>query len=560
MGEVYEAERLSTHDVFAVKLIRPEFAAAADYAARFAREVGALRAIRHPNVVNVFEWSLPAPGSGNAAFVVMELLDGEPLDEVLRREGSIPPCRAVRIMLQVLEGLAAAHEKGVLHRDLGPSNIFLERTTKGASRVKLLDFGLARPVAGTHPDQGLTQAGMVMGKAAYAPPELFHSAPLDERADVYACGIVMFRMLTGRFPYKATDTQMLWLERWADREQTEEYPSPRRQVPNIPLDLDGAVARAIRKRPDDRYRSAREMQEALVRVESRLLDDGPTTMAAPAGRGGPQPAAGAPSAEGRARGGTAGSGAAAKRGEAEAAGSTVAARTTGFRLEHPRRRRAAQIAAAAAAAAVAVVLAARLLQQPEAPVDAGTGARRVIENIAIPSPPAVPQAVLSVREPATPLLLPGPDASDHPAAAVPPAGDGGEVPLVREGVDAGETLGAADVGSRTVHITLENVPRGAQVTVAGKQILAMDGVDLAWSTEPVDVSIRPAGGRYEPYVTQVVPDQDRTIRPRWRRARDIEGVPAPGPVSSPRAEDAGSPTKIGGAMGTTFSTDWGNDP
>jgi serine/threonine-protein kinase len=280
MGSVYVAEKLATHQPFAVKFMQDHLVADPSYVVRFEREISALRAIRHPNVVDVFEWNLPTPGANESPFVVMELLDGEGLDRLLKRKPVLPAGMAVEIMLQVLDGLAAAHAVGVIHRDLGPSNVFLEPQAGGKFRAKILDFGLARPI-GEEGAANVTQEGTLMGKPAYVAPELFGGGALDARSDLFACGIILYRMLTGRFPYREAASQMLWVERYAERDQNKEYPSAKSHNPSIPDSLDAVVSKSIRRIPDERYSSAREMQQAVLAVEEDILDGQQTVLIEP---------------------------------------------------------------------------------------------------------------------------------------------------------------------------------------------------------------------------------------------------------------------------------------
>ncbi|NMC72409.1 MAG: serine/threonine protein kinase [Myxococcales bacterium] len=283
MGSVYVAEKLATHQLFAVKFMQDHLVADASYVVRFEREIGALRAIRHPNVVDVFEACLPTAGSNDPPFLVMELLDGEGLDQLLKRKPILPVAMAVEITLQVLDGLAAAHAVGVIHRDLGPSNVFLEPQPGGKFRAKILDFGLARPIS----EEGagnVTQEGTLMGKPAYVAPELFTRQGLDARSDLFAIGIMLYRMVAGRFPYRESASQMLWVERYTERDQVREYPPPRAFNPNIPESLDAVIVRATRRNPDERYPSARDMQQALLAVEADILDGQETVMIEPSPR------------------------------------------------------------------------------------------------------------------------------------------------------------------------------------------------------------------------------------------------------------------------------------
>jgi serine/threonine-protein kinase len=285
MGSVYVAEKLATHQAFAVKFMQDHLVADPSYVVRFEREISALRAIRHPNVVDVFEWNLPAPGAKEPPFVVMELLDGEGLDRLLKRKPVLPIGMSVEIILQVLDGLAAAHAVGVIHRDLGPSNVFLEPQPGGKFRAKILDFGLARPI-GEEGAVNVTQEGTLMGKPAYVAPELFAGRSLDARSDLFAAGIMLYRMLTGRFPYRETASQMLWVERYAERDEAKEYPGPKSFMQVIPDSLDAVVCKSIRRDLEARYSSAREMQQALLAVEEDILQGQETVLIQPSARPG----------------------------------------------------------------------------------------------------------------------------------------------------------------------------------------------------------------------------------------------------------------------------------
>lgn len=273
MGAVFVAEKIATRQRFAVKFLKEEYMRDETYLARFEREVQALLAIRHPHVVNVFDWHLPPPAEGGTPFVVMELLDGEGLDQLLRRERLLSPGVAAAIMLQMLDGLSAAHAVGLIHRDLGPSNVFMVSTPDAKPLVKILDFGLARPLAPDEEASDLTQAGTLLGKPAYVAPEMFLELPLDARSDLYACGMILFRMLAGRLPYKQTQVQTLWLERYDEVRRGDELPAVGHYASWIPEQLDRIVAKAVRRSPDDRYQSAEEMQGALLAIAPGVLQE-----------------------------------------------------------------------------------------------------------------------------------------------------------------------------------------------------------------------------------------------------------------------------------------------
>jgi serine/threonine protein kinase len=277
MGSVYAAEKTTTHKLFALKFMNLEFNADRVYIERFKREIASLNAIRHPNVVNVFDWNIPPPDSQEIPYIVMELLEGMGLDELLSKQRRIDLHDTTDIMLQILDGLAAAHEVGVVHRDLGTSNVFLCRQADGGTQVKLLDFGLAKPIEPGEHHANITKEGMVIGKAAFAAPEIFHGASLDARSDIFACGMMMVRMLTGRLPYKESASHLLWVERYADKDSPDEYPAPSLALPGLPPSVDAMIMRAIRKRPGDRFADAREMQAALLKIEEELSGGYDTT-------------------------------------------------------------------------------------------------------------------------------------------------------------------------------------------------------------------------------------------------------------------------------------------
>ena len=144
MGKVYLAEKVSTHERFAIKFIHDYLVSDETYYARFEREINALRGIRHPHVVSTYDWQLPERGKGGNAYIVMEYLTGESMQQAILRPQAIPTELVIRIMLQVLDGLGAVHSLGVIHRDLSPANVFLAGTDPGYPSAKIVDFGLAK--------------------------------------------------------------------------------------------------------------------------------------------------------------------------------------------------------------------------------------------------------------------------------------------------------------------------------------------------------------------------------------------------------------------------------
>jgi WD40 repeat protein len=252
-GFVFEAydERLRCR--VAVKVLRPELAAGAAHRGRFLREARVAAAVNHDHVVTVHHVEdapdFPLP------YIVMEYLDGETLSARLDREGPLPPRTAAELARQVASGLAAVHGRGIVHRDVKPSNIILEATT---DRAKITDFGVARLAEG----QGtrLTESGALAGTPTYMSPEqALGSGDLDERSDVYSLGVVLFELLTGQVPHKGPLHEVL-------RQVLHGAPkSPRALNTSVPPALAAIVVKCLARKPYQRYRSAASLADDLQR-------------------------------------------------------------------------------------------------------------------------------------------------------------------------------------------------------------------------------------------------------------------------------------------------------
>jgi len=517
MGSVYEGEKATTHERFAIKFIRGHLIGEPVYYARFEREISALRAIRHPNVVNVFEWLLPSPESGDLPFVVMELVKGEALESLLRRMPKVPWPLAVSVLLQVLDGLGAAHSVGVIHRDLGPSNILLTPEPNERVHVKLLDFGLARPLEEGESHPSVTQEGTWMGKPAYVAPELFRNEPLDGRADIFACGMVLFRMLAGRFPYRETTSRLLWMERYSERDTPPAYPSIQTFVPDVPDELGRIVARSVAKRREDRYESARRMQDDLLRFERKFAAEAPSATVEPAAV------------------------------RLEISGSSViGGRATPILLSRMRRIRPPVLAAAIVGAALVVALIIMLAgrKPPRSPGDAAVLVATLPEDASTASTRTGDAAADAATE----------DGSGAAKAASADAGVGGNAG------EAGDAAGGAATedgsGAAVVRLTLTGVPDGAEVRVDGKLSPQAGWVELPSSPTPVRLAVNVPGGRYEPWVQNVVPDSTRTVEVQLRRIR--RGTGAQGQTT--KQGGATQPGGIEGRFGTVFSSEYDDSP
>ncbi len=275
MGEVVEAEDLVLRRRVAVKIIRREYAAVPGFADRLRLEAQAVAVVaeRSPHVVSALDLGRTADGR---AYIVFERLIGRTLGDELRARKFLPPEEAVALMRQLLSGLAAAHEAGIVHRDIKNENIFLCDALRGGQRVlKILDFGIAKVVdpaaAGAPTPLALpTAQGMVFGTPRYLAPEQVLGQPkVDHRADIYAAGMLLYTLLAGRDPFHRYREVFDILT--AQVTETPEPPSALAEQ-SIPKALDDAVMRALQKRPEDRFPDAASFAAAL----GAALTAGPT--------------------------------------------------------------------------------------------------------------------------------------------------------------------------------------------------------------------------------------------------------------------------------------------
>jgi serine/threonine-protein kinase len=257
MGQVYEVRHLSLDRHFAMKVLRRELTRDAELPGRFIDEARATASIHHPNIVQITDFGVLPDG---LPYFVMELLRGETLGRVIKAGGPIPAGRAVRILEQVASALGAAHAAGVVHRDLKPENIFLVGGMAGGQAsddVRVVDFGAAKIVGSSR----VTRQGIVFGTPHYMSPEQASGHPVDHRADIYALGVIMYEMFTGRVPFEA-DTYMGVLT-----QHMFVQPVPPSQVSPAAREL-GALEEitltCLAKKPEERYASMAELGAALA--------------------------------------------------------------------------------------------------------------------------------------------------------------------------------------------------------------------------------------------------------------------------------------------------------
>ncbi|MEQ1501307.1 MAG: serine/threonine-protein kinase [Myxococcota bacterium] len=251
-GRVYRAHDTKSTERVAVKLLHKPLCSVPEPVRRFAREFEATRRIDHPNVVRSIAFGQQADGPLEGThFLVMELLDGRRLVDVLA-SGPLDAARTVRIALDVAQALAAAHQEGIVHRDVEPSNVVLQRV-RGKDVAKVLDFGLARLASN---DEALTDFGIRLGTAEYMSPEYVETGELEPRSDVYALGVMMYAMLTGAPPFVG---RMLIVM----QEQVTATPPPLSiRVPGVATWLEVLVMEMLAKQPEHRP-SAVEVVERL---------------------------------------------------------------------------------------------------------------------------------------------------------------------------------------------------------------------------------------------------------------------------------------------------------
>lgn len=271
MGTVYRAEQAPMNREVALKVLRKDLGRDPETVARFHREAHTLSQLKHPNTVTIFDFGQTEDG---LLYLAMELLEGEMLSSRLKRVGPMDVPQAIRIACGVLRSLAEAHSRGIIHRDLKPDNIFLARVHGRPDEdeiVKVVDFGIAKIRDGERRLEPLqTQEGTVFGTPRYMSPEQAQGKSLDGRSDLYAVGVLLFHMLTGRPPFTDDDAVVVMAH------HIKTVPPPVRQVAPgrpIPESLERLVQRALEKDPVHRPQSAEEFLVALERTmdEARAL-------------------------------------------------------------------------------------------------------------------------------------------------------------------------------------------------------------------------------------------------------------------------------------------------
>jgi serine/threonine-protein kinase len=246
MARIYRGHDNQLDRDVAIKVLRPEYGRDPDFGSRFRQEAQNAASLNHPNIVGVYDYGQDEIGP----FIVMELVDGEDLASILRRSGALPPRQSARIAAETARALQAAHQRGIVHRDVKPGNVMISRE----GQVKVTDFGIARAVA----EAQMTLPGTTLGSVHYFSPEQARGDQATAASDIYSLGIVLFEMLTGRRPWEADSAAAVAMARLAGPP-----PDPSMLRSGLPADLVAIDRKALATEPADRWSSASSMAAAL---------------------------------------------------------------------------------------------------------------------------------------------------------------------------------------------------------------------------------------------------------------------------------------------------------
>ncbi len=268
MGLVFSARHIGINKTVAVKVLRSGLAQNAEAITRFQREARAAASIGNPHIVEVFDFGYTDDGD---AYIAMELLEGMDLRRAIREAKILAIPRAIELGKQIAKALGAAHERGIVHRDLKSENVFLV-DRDGHEHVKLLDFGISKVTEYDDAQGPLTSDGVLMGTPHYMAPELVHGATIaDARADIYSMGCVLYEMVTGMLPFTGKTPMEV-----AFKHVHDSVVPPGQHNPLVPPQLEAVILRALQKNPDDRFSSAEQILDALRKAETEPTSLVPT--------------------------------------------------------------------------------------------------------------------------------------------------------------------------------------------------------------------------------------------------------------------------------------------
>ncbi|HEY9784950.1 MAG TPA: protein kinase [Candidatus Obscuribacterales bacterium] len=262
MAVVYKAYQTKMERTVVIKLMQGWLLSNKNAVERFEREAKLTAKINHPNIVTVFDCGVL---NGKGPYLVMEFIKGESLGDKIARQGALPFATAANIIIQICRGLQEAHSAGIIHRDLKPDNILLQDRTDRPDWVKIVDFGISNLVQGS---KRLTKTGKMVGTPEYIAPEQLKDKPIDIRTDLYAVGIILFEILTGRVPFEGESAEAILMKHLL------EPPPPLSQVRDDLGDstpFDDIIQKALKKNPDDRYQTATELRLDVEQALNKVL-------------------------------------------------------------------------------------------------------------------------------------------------------------------------------------------------------------------------------------------------------------------------------------------------
>jgi serine/threonine-protein kinase len=285
MSEVHLGRDLRLHRDVAVKVLRADLARDPSFYLRFRREAQNAAALNHPAIVAVYDTGEAETPNGPLPYIVMEYVDGVTLRDIVHTEGPLPQQRAIEIIADACQALNFSHQHGIVHRDIKPANIMISK----ANAVKVMDFGIARAIADS--SNRMTQTAAVIGTAQYLSPEQASGQNVDARSDVYSLGCVLYELITGEPPFVGDSPVAV-----AYQHVREDPVPPSQRHSGITPELDAVVLKALAKNPDNRYQSAADMRNDLIRVHAGEAPDAPkvltdaerTAMLGTGGFGGPR--------------------------------------------------------------------------------------------------------------------------------------------------------------------------------------------------------------------------------------------------------------------------------
>ncbi len=256
MGAVYKAHHIGLDKTVAVKILPPHLTSSRERILRFQQEAKSAAKMEHPNIVQI----LNIGEQDNLHFIVMQYIDGEDLRQRLKRAGIVEPLEAIEIGIQIAAGLATAHKKGIIHRDIKPDNIMFDKE----GNVKITDFGLARQ---QETNLDISKTGKAVGTPYYMSPEQCSGKKLDGRSDIYSLGVTLYHITTGKRPFKGENpvaTALMHIR--------ESVTPPERINPNVPIPLSDVMLKMLEKNPDDRYQNCEEVMLALEQAREQIIN------------------------------------------------------------------------------------------------------------------------------------------------------------------------------------------------------------------------------------------------------------------------------------------------